>query len=227
MKEIYGQACASPTCREWSNSTHQLHPIDGNCSNGIITNLVLLCLSCHGRATTGIISQSDLMLWQRMAASKGLPAPKGQPPAYSLNIQTNNGVAAQTVNIGTYVHNQKQKGTVYPPGTLGADIEMRTYSLYLVKRYIEWRIKGQVVDSRKFNPASAHGILAEGFGSPSSVLFISQSRFFDWIVQAQSKINNTAFGRINRRNLNRNFHTWEDHLKERRGTSDSLDSQEI
>jgi hypothetical protein len=103
------------------------------------------------------------------------------------------------------------------PGLIEAEVDMRTYANYLVGRYIDWRKKGQDIDGRRFSPGSAHGILGEGFGSPTSVLLIPQSRFFDWVSSAQAKIDRTAFGRINKVRKGRNFHSWEEHLAERHG----------
>jgi hypothetical protein len=77
------------------------------------------------------------------------------------------------------------------------------------------RKKGFAIDRRRFSPGSAHGILAEGFGSPSSVLLIPQSRFFDWIQRAQAKIDRTVFGKINLAKGSINYHSWEQHLSER------------
>jgi hypothetical protein len=153
-----------------------------------------------------------------MAEAGMLPPPKGESPA-GFTMRDNYGVAGQTVNVGTVNVRTARQSTsrrAVTPGLIEADPDMRTYAQYLVKRYIEWRIKGQRVDKRRFSPASAHGILAEGFGSPSSVFLIPQQRFDEWVRSAQRKIDRTAFGRIN---TQRNYHTWEEHLHERHGRS--------
>ena len=128
------------------------------------------------------------------------------------------------VNAGMYVDKlniPRQRGSKgrreITPGLIEADPDMRTYADYLVKKYIDWRKKGTAIDKRGFSAGSAHGILAEGFGSPSSVLLIPQGRFQIWVVQAQSKIDRTVFGRINTSKGTRNYHTWDEHLTQRRG----------
>lgn len=99
---------------------------------------------------------------------------------------------------------------------------MRTYADYLVKRYIEWRKKGDIQlkkvgrpPKKPFSPGAAHSILGEGFGVTNSVNLISEGSFFQWVQAAQAKINRTVWGKTNK---SRNFHTWEEHLKERHGS---------
>lgn len=101
------------------------------------------------------------------------------------------------------------------------DPDMRTYADYLVKRYIKWRKLSLKFDNRKFSPESAHGIPGEGFGSPSTVMMISQGRFLQWIVQAQTKIDRTIWGQ---NNPHRNYHTWEEHLAQRHGSKSKEDN---
>ena len=221
IREECGQACANPTCREWSTATHELHHIDEDRSNTVKSNLILLCASCHSKQQAGVISEADVLLWKRMAEAKALPLPKGSPPASVTTIENNYGVAGNTINIGQL--NMRRVGALkgrreVTPGLIEANADMRTYANYLVGRYIEWRKLGQEIDKRRFSPGSAHGILGEGFGSPSSVLLIPQERFFDWVASAQAKIDRTSWGRINKKRNGSNYHTWEKHLAERKGS---------
>ena len=171
-----------------------------------------------------MISEADVILWKRMAVAKALPLPKGSPPAFVANIQNNFGVAGNTVNIGqlNMRRSSPSKGRrEVTPGLIEANADMRTYANYLVGRYIEWRKLGQKIDKRRFSPGSAHSILGEGFGSPSSVLLIPEGRFFDWVASAQGKIDNTTWGRINKKRNGSNYHSWEKHLAERQGSDAS------
>lgn len=155
-----------------------------------------------------------------MAEAGALPQPKGLNPAMAFTMRDNFGIAAETVNIETIHLKRDRKSTgrrEITPGLIEADPDMRTYADYLVKKYIEWRQKGAAKDKRPFYPGSAHGILSEGFGSPSSVFLIPQSKFHAWVSQAQAKIDRTTFGRNNKKWKGRNYHTWEEHLAERRG----------
>jgi hypothetical protein len=220
VREECGQACANPKCREWSTATHELHHIDQDRSNTTKGNLILLCANCHSQQQVGIISEADIMVWKRMAQARALPPQKGSPPP-AQTIHNNYGVAANTVRIEKLnMRTGSSKGRrEVTPGLIEADADMRTYATYLVGRYIEWRKNGQRIDKRPFSPGSAHGILGEGFGSPSSVLLIPQTRFHDWVASAQAKIDRTTWGRNNKMRNGRNYHTWEEHLAERRGTA--------
>jgi hypothetical protein len=220
VREECGQACANPMCREWSTASHEIHHIDGDRANSVRTNLILLCGTCHNKQTAGVISEADVKMWKRMAEAGALPQPKGQNPATAFTMRDNYGV-----NAGVYIDElnmPRQRGSKgrreITPGLIEADPDMRTYADYLVKRYIDWRKKGAAIDNRHFSAGSAHGILAEGFGSPSSVLLIPQRRFHAWVEQAQAKIDRTIFGKNNMSKGKRNYHTWEEHLAERRGS---------
>lgn len=216
VREECGQACVNPHCREWSTATHELHHIDGDRANSVRDNLVLMCVTCHRKQIAGLISEADVHLWKRMAEAQALPPPKGQRPP-GISMRDNHGIAANVVNVETL--NMKRASSrsrrEITPGLIEADPDMRTYADYLVKRYIDWRKKGSAVDKRPFSPASTHGILGKGFGSPSSVMLIPQQRFEAWVKQTQSKIDHTAFGRINGKRQ-RNYHSWEEHLEQRR-----------
>lgn len=207
------QACANPKCRQWATATHEFHHIDGDSSNSTVENLILLCGSCHNQVSVGIFSEADVCLWKRMAEAGYLPTPSELLPA-GTTIHNHGGIAGTEINVENLTIKQPKTSKTTPtlPGTIGADADMRTYADYLVKRYIEWRKKGVAIDRRSFSPGSAHGILGEGFGSPSTVMHIPQSRFIEWVAQAQFKIDRTAWGKINK---HRNYHSYEEHLKQR------------
>lgn len=104
------------------------------------------------------------------------------------------------------------------PGTIGADLDMRTYAKYLVDKYIDCRLKGEKrvrQYRRPFSPGSAHTILGKGFGVTNSVYQIAQSRFHEWVEKAQEKIRRTVFAKSLSYDY---FHSWEDHMKQRGGS---------
>ena len=220
VREECGQACANPGCREWSTASHEIHHIDGDRTNSVKANLILFCGTCHNKEIAGVISETDVRLWKRIAEAGELPPPKGQATAASVVMRDNHGIAAQYVEIGTVKlqrESDSKRRREITPGLIEADPDMRTYADYLVKKYIDWRKKGASMDKRRFSPGSAHGILGEGFGSPSSVFLIPKARFHAWMLQAQAKVDRTAFGTLNKSKGIRNYHTWEEHLAERCG----------
>jgi len=215
VKDECLHACANPKCRQWISSAHEIHHIDGDPGNNALENLILLCSSCHSQTTRGIHSEADICFWKRMAQMEVLSTP-AELQKGTTTIHNQGGIAGHSVHVETAIFKPSKTSAKTPtlPGTIGADPSMRTYADYLVKRYIDWRKKGSRIDRRQFDPGSAHGILGKGFGSPSTVMHISQTRFFEWVAQAQEKINKTVWGKNSK---NRNYHTYEEHLKERNG----------
>lgn len=211
-------ACANPKCRNPKTSRHELHHIDEDPTNNEIGNLILLCSGCHSDHHRGTVSTADVQLWKRMAESGYLPLPEQvRDPSRPL-VTNNHGIVGQNVHVEKVTLNQstgKSRTTPPLPGTIGADADKRDYANYLVKRYIEWRKIGikKGIDRRKFSPASASSILSEGFAS-QTVNMIPSHRFFDWVTQAQKKIDNTIWGRTNQ---HRNYHPWEEHIQTRHG----------
>ena len=209
-------ACAE--CRATKQSTLEFHHIDGDRSWSVYENLIVLCSSCHSEFSRGGKSEADALLLKRMAQAGKLAPRLGSEP--KVSVKFNSGVVAGTV--GT-VNLKVPKSGLKPivPGTIGADADTRSYADYLVKKYIDWRKKSDAQlrkmgkpPKRSFAAGAAHSILGEGFGVSNSVNFIAEARFFDWVRSAQSKIDRTVWGRTNRY---RNYHTWEEHLRERHG----------
>ena len=181
VREQCGQACANPACLQWSTATHELHHIDSDRSRSVVENLILLCSNCHAKEQQGIITEAQIMTWKRMAEFGYLPRPTGHMPHASSLMRDNHGIVAGQLHVKSLtVHQKKERSQKAPlmPGTVGADADMRDYSNYLSKRYIDWRKRGiaQGIDKRRFSPGSAQGILCEGFGSGSAHM-IAQVRF--------------------------------------------------
>jgi len=201
----------------------EIHHIDGDRSNNSFENLLLTCRNHHGQIEAQVIPQWEVRLKKQILSNPavlerlGLEPKSVRLPVTSIVSGDNHGIAALDVHINTLKMSRpaSQRRREVTAGLIEANPDMRTYADYLVKRYIDWRKKGFVIDRRRFSPGSAHGILAEGYGSPSSVLLIPQSRFLDWIKCAQAKIDRTVFGKINSAKESRNYHTWEEHLAER------------
>lgn len=214
-----------PWCNERVTAAEiEIHHIDEDRSNNVPDNLILTCRNHHGQIGAKLIPQWEVIVKKQLlcnptvAERLGLVA-KLKPQNAGATVNGDNyGINANEVKIEKVNFPRGSKGKrAAMPGLIEADADMRTYADYLVKRYIKWRKSGQVMDGRRFSPGSAHGILAEGFGSPSSVFLISQGRFFDWVARAQAKIDRTPFGRQNSSKGNRNYHTWEEHLAQRHG----------
>jgi hypothetical protein len=223
------QSCC-PWCEKpMQHDEVEFHHIDEDRSNNSFENLILVCRNHHGQITSKAIPLWDVVLKKQILCNRNemerlgflKPAPTRPAPSGPKIGRDNNGIAANEVHVeNLHLHRDKKAGRrEITPGLIEADPDMRTYATYLVKKYIAWRKKGSIVDSRKFNPRSAHGILGKGYGSTDSVLLITQARFHRWVTDAQKKIDGTSFGRINKGKKIRNYHSWEEHLQQRHGTT--------
>lgn len=220
LNDQFESACA--VCRDPTSAKLEIHHIDGDTQNPSLENLLIVCGGCHNEFTLGTKNEADARMFKRMGETGHLPPRKGmrmkiQAESKLVNKGTNNGVMANTVNIGKLKlpRDPRGKSSRELPGTIGADPDMRTYATYLVGKYIKCRLEGEKwvkQHGRPFNSGSAHGILGEGFGVTNSVLQIPQNLFLDWVASAQSKIRRTVFAK----NLGHEFfHSWEEHLRQR------------
>jgi len=88
----------------------------------------------------------------------------------------------------------------------------------LIKRYVDWRMKGieSGKDKRHFHPSMIHKWIQRDFGD--STYYVSQNRFVGLVENLQTLIDGTILGGIRRRSGERNYHSFEDHLKILRGS---------
>lgn len=123
-------------------------------------------------------------------------------------VMVNSPGAVQARNV-TIKTNSKKPPTIQPTDAIGANIELRAYTEYLIKRYIEWRKKGvgQKKDKRPFHPSMIHQLIERTFGARTYL--VSQKRFQELVEFLQSAIDNTIIGKLN---TYRNYHSYAEHL---------------
>lgn len=131
-------------------------------------------------------------------------------------VNSPGGIQAKHVTIKT---TRKTKPQIQPVDSIGANSEMRAYIQYLVKRYVDWRLKGikSGKDKRRFHPSMIHKWIERDFGD--STYYVLQVRFESLVEYLQELINGTIFGGFRKRSGERNYHSFEDHLKILRGQS--------
>ena len=124
-------------------------------------------------------------------------------------------IQAKHITIKT---GKKRAPKIQPLDSIGANSEMRAYVAYLIKRYVDWRMKGieSGKDKRHFHPSMIHKWIQRDFGD--STYYVSQKRFADLVENLQTLIDGTILGGIRRRSGERNYHSFEDHLKILRGS---------
>lgn len=135
VREQCGQACANPACRKWNTATHELHHIDGDRSQSIVGNLILLCANCHSEEQQGTISAEKIMIWKQMAESGYLPPVTGQIIPESTVLRDNHGIIADRFHINNLTVNQKNDSGA---GTVGTD-EVKADRIRMAKAKIrDW-----------------------------------------------------------------------------------------
>lgn len=193
VREECGNACANPTCREWSTAAHELHHIDGDRSRSVVSNLLLICGSCHNKTEAGIISAADIITWKRMAQGGWLPPQKGQAPSGKTMVGRDNyGIVAENIKFT----GQVPKGPIRVDGSLATSADHYGYVEYLIKRlskYRSWRPRG---GGPPDNPGVVRKIFERDFGCLPKDLKLE--KFESAEVYLVQKIENTALGRMKR-----------------------------
>jgi hypothetical protein len=125
-------------------------------------------------------------------------------------VNSPGGIQAKHVTIKT---GSKRKPKIQPTDSIGANSEMRAYIAYLIKRYVDWRLQGieSGKDKRAFHPSMIHKWIQRDFGA--STYYVSQNRFGDLVENIQTLIKGTILGGSRKRTGQRNYHSFEDHLK--------------
>jgi hypothetical protein len=123
-------------------------------------------------------------------------------------------IQAKSVTIKT---TSKKASIPLPPNAIGSCIEMRSYVEYLIKRYIDWRMRGTKsgIDKRPFHPSMIQKLIERTFGARANL--VPQNRFEEFVEFMQEAIDGTIIGRSNCRNHVHNYHSFEEHLEQVRG----------
>jgi len=126
------------------------------------------------------------------------------------------GIQAKHVTIKT---SRKNPPIPLPIDAVGANIPMRSYVEYLIKRYIEWRMAGveSGKDKRRFHPSMIHRLIEREFGARANL--VPQARFVDLVEFLQVAVDDTIQGRMRRHYSKRNYHSYQEHLEKLEGNA--------
>jgi hypothetical protein len=200
-------------CPEHEIAALQVHHIDGNPSNNMLENLLVVCATCHTKITRGVISEADVRTKKREVEwghhQRTVVAP---PAAVSVNItgSTFKGDIAQNM---TKIVTPRTPRTAHPPGSLGADIRRKGYIDYLLAQYFEFR-KADIfyVRGHPFSHAEIHRTIQSKFGHKT---FFMPVEFFERLVEfLKFRIDRTILGKHNSSRHIPNYHSYEQHLLE-------------
>lgn len=198
-------------CFEAEIASLQIHHIDEDPSNNKIENLFVICGTCHGKVTGGVISETDVKLRKRQI--EWVPS---MPPVSSLNTSApvvsvqNSTVGGDVAQHITKITTTKAPKITHPPGSIGANLQMKGYIDYLIARYFNHR-KSDTSFGRKakFSHAEIHTTIQSEFGSKT--FFISTMRFEDLVIFLKRRIDRTILGKTNLSKGITNYHTFDEH----------------
>lgn len=211
QKRIFQEANSSCAfCAQSEVATLQIHHIDENPTNNDLGNLLLVCANCHTKITAKIISYSEVVNKKNELQERSNKI-SVSPPAVVVSITKSSFKGDIAQNI-TKITSPKAPRIVHPPGSLGADLEKRSYIDYLIKRYWDYR-KADASHGRRtkgFSHGVLHSNIQRRFGYKT--FFMPVAMFPHLSDYLKSMIDNTILGRRNCANGNNNYHIYEEHL---------------
>lgn len=222
VRDECGQACANPDCRVWNTATHELHHIDGDRSNSIADNLILLCANCHHQATAAVFPPDRIGIWKSMARVGSLPGQRGKLPVTAPVVARDNfGIAATTIQNLTYHAAPKKKGrapTIILPGSIGSSTKHYNYTESLIKKLTKFRQAGKSFGQKrsgKIHDGGTRAILAQELGGLPKDLGLQ--RFEEVCKVIKGKIDATALGSGRKKRDEKNYSSFEEFLASGRG----------
>lgn len=210
-KRAFQQACSACVfCREAEVASLQIHHIDGDPSNNDLSNLLVVCGTCHGKITGGVLSEADVSLHKRMAELGAVAQPQGMnEKAVNVNVVSSNfhGDIAHTI---TKISSPKAPRVQHPPGSIGANLEMKGYVDYLISRYYDYRKADAAYGvKRRFSHAVIHRNIEKKFGYKT--FFMPYRLFEDLVAYLQDCIDRTIQGKRNSKGKRKNYHSFKEH----------------
>lgn len=209
QKEI-GSVC--PFCDNKDVGHFEIHHIDENSSMNDVTNLILLCPTCHSKITKGDISLDEVIRKKIVFMDKTIPSNKITPTQNNVfNAPINKSIIGNNNKV-TIKNYRKSPNSKYPNGCIGADINKANYIGHLITRYHEFQ--EYQIGKSNMNYAIFPSKLKSEFkiGKSRSIYHLSIERFKDIELFIQHRIDNTMLGKINNKKNRKNYSTFEEYL---------------
>lgn len=160
-------------------------------------NLILVCSTCHSKITQGVISQNDVIERKR-ALIYG--EPKRRRISHPSNVISIDGHVSRSIVANTVRFPAKTTLKMqHPLGCVGANIHMKNYLQYLIKRYSDFR-KGDVSfgafgHAQKFHYAEIYRSIESKF--KAKTFFVPEERFQEECDYVRQRIDRTILGKRN------------------------------
>jgi len=203
-----------PFCGDRDVSAIEFHHMDNDPSNNDLGNLIIVCSSCHSRITKGVISEADVFTKKRELYWTSQSRLKDSQAKFNVNItsSTFHGDIAQNI---IKISGMKAPRLVHPPGSIGANLAMKGYVDYLVRRYFDYRKADRSYGRNKnFSHAVLHKNIEREFGAKT--FFLPEYTCIKLVEYLTRHIDNTIQGKKNRSMGIPNYHDFETHCEKYR-----------
>ncbi|MEZ5195255.1 MAG: HNH endonuclease [Bacteroidales bacterium] len=164
-----------PFCPNSDVETFEFHHIDGDRSNTVYKNLIMVCPTCHAKIEKGLIQKSEVFNKKNNLSMNK----KGKIDGIGINNNTlNNSFIGNNniINFNLKKQDERKVFPKYPVGSIGENVIMYGYSKYLADRYADFRNYDLKLKHQKFNYASFYGKVKKDFKA-GGFFHIPQSRF--------------------------------------------------
>lgn len=209
-KRIFKEAQSRcPFCGESDVALLDIHHIYPRRESGPneASNLILACKNCHARIEVGEISLEQVL--SRKISLMALGGSGPEPPSSGGTVTVNGDVTSSVVanNVTVKGSTKRRIRVEYPSGSIGANLELRNYIDYLVKKYIDFRKADPSFGIRKpFFPGRIHIEIEETF--KRKTFFIPDQLFTELVKYLHGRINQTALGKRNSASGRSNYRTF-------------------
>lgn len=216
-KKIYqesGMACS--ICKEDDVTSLECHHIQPTSEGGTSTedNLILLCSSCHSKATYGTIGRSKVLKAKKSLRGRSRSHTDANTPTNVINLQKgiNRGIIVNEVS-GTIKTTNRTVKMNPPDGAIASSLTCRNYIKHLIDRYHTF--KEADVGKKKMKYPIIYGSIKREFGAKWDM--ISLERFEDLCNFLQRRIDATILGKTLKSRGDKRYSTFAEYCEKHGG----------
>lgn len=139
-----------PFCGNREPGTWDFHHIDGDKTNTVLENLIMVCGACHKLIDKGELSEADVRLKKNIIAWETKCRMKKKSSSSTIR-NSNVAIGNRLCKIVQNVYNKPPAPPKVAPASdsLEGNTKHKNYAKFLIDKLIEYRIKGKVFTSDK------------------------------------------------------------------------------
>lgn len=192
---------------------HHIVAVESEGSDGP-ENLILVCSSCHSKITHGVISSADVVLKKRELIY-------GEPrhvrkSGVANSVQVCGDVSRSVVGNVIHISGKRPPRMNYPVGSVGANVIMKNYIDYLVKKYYDYRKAdpsfGAYEHGARFHHAEIHTTIQRKF--KAKTFFVPEFRFQEECAFIKARIDRTILAKRNKSQGIENYRSFEEFFEQ-------------